>query len=119
LALPKPVQHWSLTTLWEKLVKIGAKMTRHSKDVTIQRAEVSVTRNVFAAILNGIALGDGRRQLSSAGFRRRSVAVAEKAGPRGKVRSLPGKAPCGGMVPAMEAKEPRRPGKKWTKSTGR
>ena len=31
LALPKPLQHWSLTTLREKLVKIGAKVTRHSK----------------------------------------------------------------------------------------
>ena len=35
LALPKPVQHWSLTTLREKLVKIGAKVTRHSKYVIV------------------------------------------------------------------------------------
>ena len=34
LALPKPVRHWSLTTLREKLIKIGAKVTRHSKYVT-------------------------------------------------------------------------------------
>jgi len=26
LALPKPTRHWSLTTLREKLVKIGAKV---------------------------------------------------------------------------------------------
>ena len=32
-ALPKPVRHWSLTTLREKLIKIGAKVTRHSKYV--------------------------------------------------------------------------------------
>jgi hypothetical protein len=55
LALPKPVQHWSLTTLREKLIKIGAKVTRHSKYVTFQLAEVAVTRNLFAAILNRIA----------------------------------------------------------------
>lgn len=55
LALPKPVQHWSLTTLREKLVKIGAKVTRHSKYVFFQLAEVAVPRNLFAAILDRIA----------------------------------------------------------------
>ena len=55
LALPKPVQHWSLTTLREKLVKIGAKVTRHAKYVTFQLAEVAVPRRLFAAILDRIA----------------------------------------------------------------
>jgi len=55
LALPKPVQHWSMTTLREKLIKIGAKVTRHAKYVTFQLAEVAVTRNLFAAILARIA----------------------------------------------------------------
>lgn len=55
LALPKPVQHWSMTTLREKLIKIGAKVTRHSKYVFFQLAEVAVTRNLFAAILDRIA----------------------------------------------------------------
>ena len=54
LALPREIEHWSLTTLREKLVKIGAKVTRHSKYVTFQLAEVAVTRNLFAAILNRI-----------------------------------------------------------------
>ena len=54
LALPKPVRHWSMTTLREKLIKIGAKVTRHSKYVTFQLAEVAVTRNLFAAILDRI-----------------------------------------------------------------
>ena len=55
LALPKPARHWSLTTLREKLIKIGAKVTRHAKYVTFQLAEVAVTRNLFAAILARIA----------------------------------------------------------------
>jgi len=55
LALPKPVQHWSMTTLREKLIKIGAKVTRHSKYVFFQLAEVAVTRNLFAAILDRIS----------------------------------------------------------------
>jgi len=52
--MPKPVRHWSLTTLREKLIKIGAKVTRHAKYVFFQLAEVAVTRNLFAAILNRI-----------------------------------------------------------------
>ena len=35
LALPKEVKHWSLTTLREKLVKIGAKVVRHGRYVTL------------------------------------------------------------------------------------
>jgi hypothetical protein len=54
LVLPRYVKHWSLTTLREKLVKIGAKVTRHSKYVTFQLAEVAVTRNLFAEILDRI-----------------------------------------------------------------
>ena len=55
LALPQDVKHWSLTTLREKLVKIGAKVTRHAKYVTFQLAEVAVPRRLFAAILDRIA----------------------------------------------------------------
>jgi len=51
LGVPRDVKHWSLTTLGEKLVKIGAKLTRHAKYVTFQLAEVAVTRRLFAAIL--------------------------------------------------------------------
>ena len=54
LALPKSVKHWSLTTLREKLIKIGAKVVRHSKYVTFQMAEVAVPRQLFAAILERI-----------------------------------------------------------------
>ena len=53
LALPKSVKHWSLTTLREKLIKIGAKVVRHAKYVTFQMAEGAV-RAFFAAILERI-----------------------------------------------------------------
>ncbi len=53
-ALPRSVRHWSLTTLREKLIKIGAKVVRHSKYVTFQMAEVAVPRELFAAILERI-----------------------------------------------------------------
>ena len=52
LALPKEVEHWSLTTLREKLVKIGAKVVRHGRYVTFQLAEVAVPRSLFQKILS-------------------------------------------------------------------
>jgi hypothetical protein len=54
LALPRAVKHWSLTTLREKLIKIGAKVVRHAKYMTFQLAEVAVPRELFAAILDRI-----------------------------------------------------------------
>ena len=53
-ALPRPVKHWSLTTLREKLIKIGAKVVRHAKYVTFRMAAVAVQRELFAAILERI-----------------------------------------------------------------
>jgi len=54
LALPKSVRHWSLTTLGEKLIEIGAKVVRHAKYVTFQMAEVAVPRELFAPMLERI-----------------------------------------------------------------
>lgn len=52
--LPRSVRHWTLTTLREKLIKIGAKVVRHSKKIVFQMAEVAVPRDLFRAILEGI-----------------------------------------------------------------
>ncbi len=54
LALPKEVEHWSLTTLREKLVKIGAKGVRHGRYVMFQLAEVAVPKELFREILRRI-----------------------------------------------------------------
>ena len=51
----KPVWQWSLTIVQQKLIKLGAKVARHSKYATFQLAEVAVTRDLFAAILDSIA----------------------------------------------------------------
>ena len=48
--LPNEVAHWSLTTLREKLVKIGARIVRHGRYLVFQLAEVAVPRALFAAI---------------------------------------------------------------------
>ncbi len=49
--VPEAVAHWSLTTLREKLIKIGAKVVRHGRYVTFQLAEVAIARVLFAEIL--------------------------------------------------------------------
>ena len=54
LVLPPEMAHWCLTTLREKLVKIGARLTRHARQVVLQMAEVAVTRDLFAQILSRI-----------------------------------------------------------------
>ena len=54
LVLPPEMARWSLTTLREKLVKIGARLTLHARRLVLQRAEVAVTRDAFAHILTRI-----------------------------------------------------------------
>ena len=58
LALTETVKHWSLTSLREKLFKVGAKIVSHARYVIFQMAEVAVPRALFAEILSLI---DGLR----------------------------------------------------------
>ncbi len=53
--MPEPINNWSLTSLKEKLIKIGAKVVSHGRYVAFQMAEVSVPRMLFAEILRLIA----------------------------------------------------------------
>jgi Transposase DDE domain group 1 len=55
LALPDEAKQWSMTTLRERLVKIGARIVRHARSVTFQMAEVMVSRRLFRQILAAIA----------------------------------------------------------------
>jgi hypothetical protein len=52
--LPRSVSHWTLTTLREKLIKIGAKVVTHARRVIFQMAEVAVPRELFQSILKAI-----------------------------------------------------------------
>jgi hypothetical protein len=54
LALPVEIEQWSMTTLRDGLVKIGAKIIRHSRSITVQMAEVMVPRGLFEKILSTI-----------------------------------------------------------------
>ena len=55
LATPEPIKDWSLTSLREKLIKVGAKLVSHGRYVAFQMAEVAISRHLFAEILRLIA----------------------------------------------------------------
>jgi hypothetical protein len=55
LATPEPIKNWSLTSLKEKLIKIGAKVVSHGRYVAFRMAEIAIPRNLFADILRLIA----------------------------------------------------------------
>src|SRR5215213_8651446 len=50
--LPDEVERWSLTSLREKVVKIGAKVVAHARYTVFQMAEVAVPRQLFRRILD-------------------------------------------------------------------
>jgi Transposase DDE domain group 1 len=58
LVLPDEVERWSLTTLREKVVEIGATVVTHARSTVFQMAEVAVPRDLFRRILDRI---DGLR----------------------------------------------------------
>ncbi|MCA3555268.1 IS1380 family transposase [Aestuariivirga sp.] len=51
LVTPEPIRDWSLTSLKEKLIKIGAKVISHGRYIAFQMAEVAIPRQLFADIL--------------------------------------------------------------------
>src|SRR5262245_63545132 len=55
LATPEPMSDWSLTTLKEKLIKIGAKVVSHGRYIVFQMAEVAMPRQMIQEILRIIA----------------------------------------------------------------
>jgi len=55
LAMPKAAEPWSLASLRDKLIKIGAKVVSHGRYVTFQMAEVAVSHQMFQEILSLIA----------------------------------------------------------------
>ena len=54
LALPRSVKQWSLTTLRDKLIKIGAKVVSSARYITFQMAELAVPKYLSTAILRRI-----------------------------------------------------------------
>lgn len=54
VVLPKSIRTWSLITLREKLIKIGAKVVNHARYIIFQMAEAAVSRELSAVILRRI-----------------------------------------------------------------
>ena len=52
LVLPDEIERWSLTTLREKVVKIGAKVITHARYTVFKMAEVAVPRDLFRRMLD-------------------------------------------------------------------
>jgi hypothetical protein len=61
LALPERIKRGSLTSLCEKVVKIGANVIPHARYTMSQIAEVAVPRQIFQQILSLIARLRARR----------------------------------------------------------
>ena len=54
IELPEAMADWSLTSLQLMLIKIGARVVRHARAITVQLAEVAVTGQMVRAILAAI-----------------------------------------------------------------
>src|ERR687892_1592876 len=55
LALPEPMQHWSLTRLQTRMIKTGGRLVRHARRLVFQLAEVLVSREMLGGILERIS----------------------------------------------------------------
>jgi hypothetical protein len=54
LALPEAIKHWFLTSIQTRLIKIGGRLVRHARRLVFQLAEVMVSRDMFAEMLERI-----------------------------------------------------------------
>jgi hypothetical protein len=55
LVLPDAIADWSLTSLRDRMIKIGAKAVRHARSIILQLAEVVVPRDLWAEMLTTIS----------------------------------------------------------------
>jgi hypothetical protein len=54
LALPEAMKHWSLTSLQTRLIKTGGRLVRHARRLVFQLAEVLVSGEMLAGMLERI-----------------------------------------------------------------
>ena len=107
LATPEPIKDWSLTSLKDKLIKIGAKVVSHGRYIAFQMAEVAIpdkcSRRFYGSSQN---CGRSRYQR----LHETSVVMCSRATDR---RSVP---ECQGKRPIRLSD--RRPGA-WNGGSGR
>ena len=54
LVLPKRIDHWSLTSLQQRLVKTGGRLVKHARYYWLLLAESHLTRRLFGAMVGRI-----------------------------------------------------------------
>ena len=93
LATPELIKDWSLTSLKDKLIKIGANVVSHGRYVIFQMAEVAIARQMFQEILR--LIGATAAATTSASVRRSMSCIQEQptegvrpnASENGRIRS--------------------------------
>ncbi len=55
LILPDSIADWSLTSLRDRMIKIGAKAIRHARSIILPMAQVAVPRELWSRILANIS----------------------------------------------------------------
>ena len=55
LALLEGMKHWTLTSLQTRLTKTGGRLVRHARRLVFQLAEVLITREMLAGMLERIS----------------------------------------------------------------
>jgi len=55
LVLPSTIAHWSLTSIRDRMIKIGAKAIRHARSIAVQLAEVAVPHGLWAEMLTTLS----------------------------------------------------------------
>ncbi|MCP4182494.1 MAG: hypothetical protein GY761_04155 [Hyphomicrobiales bacterium] len=53
--MPDSIADWSLTSMRDRMKKIGAKAIRHARSIILQLAEVAVPRELWSQILANIS----------------------------------------------------------------
>ena len=56
VVLPREMTRWSLTTVRERLVKIGGRLVRQARRLVLQMAGVILTRRLFGQVPGRIRL---------------------------------------------------------------
>jgi hypothetical protein len=87
LATPEPIKNWSLTSLKENLIKIGAKVVSHGRYVIFQMAEVAIPRQMLQEILRA------HRGATAAAAVRRLMVMHSRATDRRSASQMTGKSP--------------------------
>ena len=55
LVMPKRIDHWSLTSLQQRLVKTGGRLIKHARYYWLLLAEIHLTRRLFGSMVRRIA----------------------------------------------------------------